>query len=134
MDCTEMGSPRGEVWFNDEKRVYIPADPEVAERLSRACESLDGTQVLRGRIASGDIFVAGRDNKAGIADAFGALACEMEGAAVGQVCWRNDVPFAILRCISDDYSGEAFVDFMQFRSIAAEKAVKAVGEFIRLSA
>ena len=62
---------------------------------------------------------------------FHALACEMEGAAVGQVCYRNEIPFAILRCISDDFNENEFVDFMKFRTVAAEKSIKAITEFIK---
>ena len=130
MDATEMGSPAGEVWFNDEKRVYFPADKSVADRLEEACAVISDSSVFRGRIASGDVFVAFREHRERIAGTFGALACEMEGAAVGTVCYRNGVPFAILRSISDDYNGEAFVDFMTFRFIAAEKTVRVIEKFV----
>ena len=133
MDTTEMGGPLGEVWFSDERRVFFPADPATVDRLEAACAVIEDAAVFRGRVASGDVFVAKREHRARIADAFGALACEMEGAAVGTVCFRNGVPFAILRCMSDDYNGEVFVDFMTFRAAAAEKTVKAIEEFIRLS-
>lgn len=132
MDGTEMGDPPGEIWFNDEKRIDIPADKETADKLYAACRTLPGISVFRGRIASGDVFVAAHERRQRIADMFGALACEMEGAAVGCVCYRNGVPFAILRSISDDFNNNEFVDFMQFRVLAAERSVKAIGEFIRL--
>ena len=133
IDGTEMGDPPGEIWFSDEQRVDLPADRAVANRLEQACSVLSDTAVFRGRIASGDVFVAAKDRRRRIADMFGALACEMEGAAVGQVCYRNEVPYAVLRCISDDLNGNDFVDFMTFRSLSAEKSVKAISEFIRLS-
>ena len=56
----------------------------------------------------------------------------MEGAAVGAVCYRNEVPFAILRCISDDYNSKESVDYYEFRNIAAERSIKAIMEFLRL--
>lgn len=131
MDGTEMGDPPGEIWFNDEKRIDIPADKATADRLQKACAVLDDTQVFRGRIASGDVFVAAHERRQRIADMFGAIACEMEGAAVGTVCYRNAVPYAVLRCISDDFNENEFVDFMRFRNVAAEKSIKAITEFIR---
>ena len=131
MDATEMGNPHGEIQFNDELRTFFPADKSVADALERACGILDGTGVFRGRIASGDVFVSAHDRRQWIADTFGALACEMEGAAVGTVCYRNGVPYAILRCISDDYNNNDFMDYMTFRGIAAEKSVKAITEFIK---
>ena len=132
MDGTEMGDPPGEIWFNDEKRIDLPADKAVADRLEKACAVLSDTAVFRGRIASGDTFVAAHERRQRIADLFGALACEMEGAAVGHVCYRNGVPYAVLRCISDDFNENEFVDFMKFRTVAAEKSIRVIAEFIRL--
>lgn len=134
MDGTEMGDQPGEICFNDERRIYIPADKATANLLTRACGVLEDTAVFRGRIASGDIFVTAHERRQRIADMFQSLACEMEGAAVGTVCYRNGMPYAILRCISDDFNENEFVDFLHFRSIAAEKTIRAITEFIRLSA
>lgn len=131
MDGTEMGDPLGQVQFNDEVRTYFPADKAVADKLYAACQTVDGVSVYRGRIASGDAFISARERRKKIADNFGALACEMEGAAVGTVCYRNGVPFAILRSISDDLNNNELVDFMMFRFIAAEHSIKAIGEFIK---
>lgn len=131
MDGTEMGDPPGQIWFNDEKRIDLPADKAVADRLEQACAVLEDTAVFRGRIASGDVFVAAHEKRQRIADLFGAIACEMEGAAVGHVCYRNGVPYAVLRCISDDFNENEFMDFMKFRVVAAEKSIKAIEAFIR---
>lgn len=130
MDGTEMGDLPGEIWFNDEKRIEIPADKGIADKLYAACMTLPEISVFRGRIASGDVFVAAHDRRQRIADMFGALACEMEGAAVGCVCYRNAVPFAILRSISDDFNNNEFVDFMEFRGVASERSILAIKEFI----
>lgn len=131
MDGTEAGDPLGQVQFNDEVRTYFPADKATADKLAAACEAIDGIRVCRGRIASGDVFITARERRRRIADHFGALACEMEGAAVATVCYRNDVPFAILRSISDDFNNNDFMDFMQFREIAADRSIKVIGEFIK---
>lgn len=131
MDGTEMGDPLGMVQFNDEKRTYFPADKATADKLYDACKTIEGISMFRGRIASGDVFITARDRRRRIADHFGALACEMEGAAVGTVCFRNGVPFAILRSISDDFNDNEFMDFMQFREVAAKRSIKAIEEFIK---
>ena len=131
MDGTEMGDLPGQIQFNDEKRIEIPADKATADKLFDACRTIPDIGVFRGRIASGDVFVTAHDRRQRIADIFGALACEMEGAAVGCVCYRNGVPFAILRSISDDFGNNELVDFMEFRFIAAEHSIQAIGEFIR---
>ena len=130
MDTTEMGDPPGQVQFNDELRTYFPADQSVADKLYDACRSLNGISLFRGRIASGDVFISSHDRRQKLADAFGALACEMEGAAVGTVCYRNGVPFAILRSISDDFNNHDFMDYMSFRPLAADNSVKVIKKFI----
>jgi len=132
MDGTEMGDPLGQIQFNDEKRTYIPADKATADKLYAACKTVEGIEVFRGRIASGDVFVSARDHRQKIADTFDAHACEMEGAAVGTVCYRNGVPFAILRAISDDFNNNDYVDFMEFAKLAAERSIKAIMEFLTL--
>ncbi len=133
MDGTEMGDPLGQVQFNDELRTYFPADKATADRLFEACKTIDGINVFRGRIASGDVFISSRDRRQKVADHFGAIACEMEGAAVGTVCYRNGVPFAILRSISDDWNNNELMDFMKFRALAAERSIRVIAEFICLS-
>ncbi|MGN0454926.1 MAG: 5'-methylthioadenosine/adenosylhomocysteine nucleosidase [Ruminococcus sp.] len=130
MDGTEMGDPPGEIWFNDEKRIEIPADSRVSKALENACLKLENTKTLVGRIATGDTFVASVDRRLAIADKFNADACEMEGGAIGQVCYRNGVPFAILRSISDDINQNEFMDFEKFRKLASEKSIRAISYFI----
>lgn len=129
-DGTEMGDPPGEIWYADEKRVDIPADKKTADILQKACETLENTQIFRGRIATGDTFVAAHERREKIAETFHALACEMEGGAVAQVCYRNEVPFSILRCISDDFGSNMFMDYLEFRDLAAEKSIAVLKNFI----
>lgn len=130
MDGTAMGDPLGEIWFHDEKRIEIPADTTIVQRLKQACGSLKDTKVVIGRIATGDVFVAGREKRRAIYEHFGALACEMEGGAIGQVCYRNGVPFGILRCISDDITENEFMDYLKFRKIAAKKSIAIIQAFL----
>lgn len=132
MDGTATGDPKGEIWFSDEKRIDFPADEVIAEKLYKACLSIPDTKVVMGRIASGDIFVADRNLRQSIGEQFNAVACEMEGGAIAHVCYRNDVPFAILRSISDDLDENLFMDFVKFRDLAAEKSITAIKNFLKL--
>lgn len=131
-DGTQMGDPKGLIQYNDETRIDIPVSEEIAQKLFEACKDLENTNVLLGRIATGDIFVAEKAMRSAIAQEFSALACEMEGGSVAQVCYRNDVPCAILRCISDDFDENQFMDFMQFRIVAADKSITAIKNFLQL--
>ena len=131
-DGTQMGDPKGLIQYNDETRIDIPVSKDVAEKLFEACKDIEDTNVVLGRIATGDIFVAEKAMRQSVADEFDALACEMEGGAVAQVCYRNDVPCAVLRCISDDFDENQFMDFMEFRFLAADKSMVAIKNFLEL--
>ncbi len=130
-NCTELNEPRGQIWFTDEKRIAIPADEAICEKLAVCCEGL-GAHVMRGRIATGDIFVTYRAKREFIAYEFDALCCEMEGGAVGHVCYMNKVPFAILRSISDDLKFNQAENYEDFKEMAADRAIKAIKKFIRM--
>lgn len=131
-DGTQMGDPKGLIQFNDETRIDIPVSKRITQKLFDACKDLENTNVMCGTIATGDIFVAKKEMRSAIAKEFNALACEMEGAAVAQVCYRNGVECAVLRCISDDFDENQFMDFMEFRFVAAEKSITAIKNFLQL--
>lgn len=131
MDGTEMGDPKGEIWFTDEKRIDIPAHKDTYEKLAKCCEILENVNVMIGRIATGDTFVSKVERRNVIAKEFNALCCEMEGGAVGHVCYRNKVPFAVLRSISDDMNFNDFMDFEKFRYLASENSIKVMKEFLK---
>ena len=130
-DTTAFGDPMGLICFANEQRVDMPADKELCEKLLSACKTLDDTTVLKGRIATGDQFISDTEKRLSLGKEFNALACEMEGGAVGQVCYRNNVPFAILRCISDDLTNSTSMDYEAFKSFAANKTTTALSEFIK---
>ena len=88
-------------------------------------------KVVVGRVATGDIFIADVDKRKFVADKFGALCCEMEGGAVGHVCYRNKVPYAVIRSISDDMNHNEFLDFEKFKVLAAEHSIKVMKEFLK---
>ena len=121
MDTSPLGDPVGLI--SGINIVKIPASTALADTIEKAAAAL-GKKTLRGVIASGDQFIADSAKKAYIRDTFDAIACEMEGAAIGQVCFVNKVPFGILRAISDDASGEAQMDYPQFVQMAAKQSVK----------
>ncbi|MCD8213892.1 MAG: 5'-methylthioadenosine/adenosylhomocysteine nucleosidase, partial [Campylobacter sp.] len=73
-----------------------------------------------GIIATGDQFVCSKDKYEGIRQTFKADAAEMEGAGVAQVCAQLDVPFFMLRAISDEAGGGAEFDFDEFLESSAK--------------
>lgn len=131
MNGTALGDPRGEIWYTDEKRIDIPADKATYEKLEKCCKVLSDVNVKIGRVATGDIFVSAVKQREFIASEFGALCCEMEGGAVGHVCYRNKVPFAVLRAISDDLNFNEGMDFETFKNLAADNSIKVMKEFLK---
>ena len=72
-------------------------------------------QCYVGTIASGDQFIASKTQIEQIlSDKPETLAVEMEGAAVGQVCYDHKIPFVIIRTISDQANQDASIDFLKF--------------------
>jgi adenosylhomocysteine nucleosidase len=90
-----------------------------------------GVNCLIGTVASGDQFIASRERKNFIRDSFDAVCCEMEGAAVGHVCYVNGVPFAVLRAISDSADDSSHMDYGEFVLLAAERSFNVISEFVK---
>ena len=99
MDTSPLGDPVGLI--SGINLVKLPASGALCDRIAKTAESL-GIPYAKGVIASGDQFIADPAKKAWIRDTFDAIACEMEGAAIGQVCYAAGIDFAILRAISDN--------------------------------
>ena len=128
MDTTALGDPAGLI--SGINVVKIAADTEIVSSILKAAEC-KGARCLVGTIASGDTFVSSGEKKKQIAATFGAVVCEMEGAAIGQVCYVNKVPFCIVRAVSDKADGSSGVDYMTFVASAAEKNAKVILEFLK---
>ncbi len=128
MDTSPLGDPVGLI--SGINKVYIPADNGLSGELS-ACAKVLGIKTETGVIASGDQFVSSPARKEEIARTFNAIACEMEGAAIGQVCYVNRVPFCVLRAISDTAEGASEIDFPKFVKEAAAQTVTLLLTFLR---
>ncbi len=111
-------------------KVQLPADSDLCDQLS-ACATVLGIRTETGVIASGDQFISSAERKDAIVKTFGAIACEMEGASIGQVCYVNRVPFCVLRAISDSADGSSHMDYPTFVGMAAEQSVKLLRTFLK---
>lgn len=79
-------------------------------------------RVISGDIASGDRFIATHADREMVrARVPGAICVEMEGAAVAQVCYENNIPLGVVRVISDGAGDGAHVDFGKFVRDAASR-------------
>ena len=86
---------------------------------------IDQPQIHLGNIASGDQFISDKVDRAQIKKGLPKVLCvEMEGAAVAQVCFEYNVPFTIIRTISDNSNDNSHLDFPKFaKEIASEYAL-----------
>ena len=100
---------------------HFATDAAWSERLARAASAC-GHAVHRGLVVSGDRFVCTDAESAALRRALpAALAVEMEGAAVAQVCANFERPFGVVRTVSDSADDAARVDFPRFiAEVAAE--------------
>ena len=112
------------------ERVYIPADKENSEKIAEIARSL-GVNTFIGNIATGDQFLCDKDIKNDIKNHFGAYAVEMEGGAVAHAAYINEVPFVILRSISDSGDDEAIENFEKFVEEVNKKNMAILKEFLQ---
>ena len=119
MDTTAVGDAPG--LLSGINIVEIPASHRLSSlAIDIAVEQ--GSACARGIIASGDQFISNQERKDYIRETFGAIACEMEGAAIGHVCYLAGVEFLIIRCISDSATGEAQMEYPEMVRRAAAKS------------
>lgn len=101
------------------------SDDALRKLAVQACKEVNpDIEVFEGRIASGDQFVADQGVKDFVVKEFGAYAVEMEGAAIAQAAYLNNVPFLVIRAISDKADGSAEMDYPTFEAMAAEHSFK----------
>lgn len=116
MDTSAVGDPVGLI--SGINMIELPADTKIADELDRVCAAANINHRL-GVIASGDQFVHTTERRVWIVSTFNASAVEMEAAAIAQVCFVNKIPFAAIRVISDEASGDVKIDYMTFVKAAA---------------
>ncbi|MFL1705825.1 5'-methylthioadenosine/adenosylhomocysteine nucleosidase [Campylobacter sp. MOP7] len=115
LDITAFGHPYGYVPGTS---IFVKSDVNL-NALAAKIAKAKGINLLEGIIATGDQFVCSGKRKEWIKTTFKADATEMEGASVALVCESLDVPFFILRAISDEAGGGAEFDFDEFLQSSA---------------
>ncbi len=88
-------------------------------------------KVVEGVIVTGDVFVSSTSATKQLHQKMNAEATEMEGAAVGQTCWQQKVPFLVIRSLSDNANDSAHEDVATFYKIAAENSANLVMNIIQ---
>ena len=110
LDISIFGHAYG---FVPEGAVFIESDDKL-RAIAKEVALKNSLKIIEGTIATGDQFVASNERKEFISTHFQADALEMEGASVAVVCDALNVPFFVLRAISDTANDDAGMDFDEF--------------------
>ena len=106
------------------------ADAKLIETTEQCVKALD-MNAVRGLICSGDAFINGAEPLARIKATFPTVAAvEMEAAAIGHVCYQFNVPFVVVRAISDVADKESHTSFDEFLPVAARQSSLMVSAII----
>ena len=120
-DVTPFGRKLGEI-------ENIGESIKVDEKFLKL---FDNINVRKGIIASGDKFIVNREDKDNIRNIFKALAIEMEGASIAQVCFLDKIPFLVIRSITDKLDGSSKIDFEKFLESSSKNAANILKEILK---
>jgi adenosylhomocysteine nucleosidase len=120
-----IGFKKGEIPYTG---LYaFPADETLRAAAVKAVEeSAPDVHVFEGRVCSGDQFISTKEQRDRIISDFGGMCCEMEGAAIAQVCYLNSTPYVVIRAISDKPDETEIVEYKEFEAVAAANCAKIV--------
>lgn len=127
MDATSFGYPLGQIPRMEV--LSFEADAALIDLAKKCCQKVNpeiGTFV--GRVVSGDQFISSKEKKNWISENFEGYCTEMEGAAIAQTAYLNNIPFLIVRAISDKADDSAEMDYPTFEAQAIDRSVKLMME------
>lgn len=114
------------------KTSTFVADSELASKAKEVCERVNpDIKCFIGRVVSGDQFISTNSKKEWLVEKFNGYCTEMEGCGIAHAAYLNNIPFVIIRAISDKADGSAKVDYSEFEMKAIEHTVKLMTELIK---
>ena len=130
-DITAFGHPKG---FISNVGENIESDSELIRKMEQTISKLQDKEfkIKVGTIASGDIFCTEKTMKDKIRTKFNADAIEMEGSAIAQVCKLDNIPFIVIRSISDNPNGNNNITFEQFLEKASKRCAQIIEKFFTI--
>lgn len=130
MDVTIFGYQPGEVpqmGFREFK-----ADPDMIDAAVVSCKNVNpDINVRTGRVVSGDQFISSKEIKEHLISVFHGDCAEMEGASIAHGAYLNNIPFVIIRAISDKADDSAEMDYPSFEVAAAKHSARLVADMIQ---
>lgn len=108
------------------------ADEELIKVAKEVCsEELKDVHAFVGRVLSGDQFISDKAKKEWLVHNFSGYCTEMEGAAIAHAAYLNQIPFLIIRAISDKADDSADMDYSEFESMAIQNSVIMLKSMLR---
>jgi adenosylhomocysteine nucleosidase len=130
VDATVFGYQKGEI--PQLGTATFTADATLREKAKAAIKvAAPDLGIFEGRVCSGDQFICDKEVKDAIIKDFGGMCCEMEGTGIAQACYLNNVPFLIIRAISDKADGSEIMDYPEFEAKAAKDCAAATLELLK---
>ncbi len=130
VDATIFGYKKGEI--PQLGTQTFTADKELIKKAKAAIKTAaPDIGVFEGRVCSGDQFISNKEVKDAIIRDLGGMCCEMEGAGIAQACFLNNIPFVIIRAISDKADGSEIMDYPEFEKKAAHDCAALVLEMMK---
>lgn len=130
MDVTIFGYQPGEV--PQMGRREFPADERLAQLAKEVCEKVNPEiHAILGRVVSGDQFISGNEIKEKLINEYQGDCAEMEGASIAHGAYLNNIPFVIIRAISDKADNSAEMDYPAFEAAAAKHSAALVKELVQ---
>ena len=134
-DVTAFGYAKGYMFIgaNKKEATKYVADKELSKSVQKILEKVGkGRNVFAGRVLTGDMFVSSKEKREELVKEFDGFCCEMEGAAIAQVASLNNVPFTVVRLISDLPNGQGPDDYNKFEKEAAILSALALEAFLEI--
>ncbi|WP_332697600.1 5'-methylthioadenosine/adenosylhomocysteine nucleosidase [Halalkalibacter lacteus] len=130
IDVTALGFKKGQIPYFEGSSDF-KADKDLIEIATTVAKEKTDRHIVQGKIVSGDQFISNHDYVQTLRKDFDAACVEMEGAAVAQVATLNDIPFVIIRSMSDKANGEASMSFAEFTVLASEQSHLLVSSMLK---
>lgn len=130
VDATIFGYALGEVPQLGIRE--FPADAQLVELAKSSCQKVNkGLHAVIGRVVSGDQFISDKETKNKLITSFAGDCTEMEGAAIAHGAYLNQIPFVIIRAVSDKADDSAQVEYPVFEKAAAKHSARLVEDMVQ---
>ena len=112
--------------------MFSDVDERLVELAIASCKKVNpDVHAIAGRVVSGDQFISSKEVKTRLIESFQGDCAEMEGASIAHGAYLNQLPFVIIRAISDKADDSAEMDYPTFERAAAIHSARLVEDMVQ---